>query len=143
VTLFVADKVVVCLTMSSLHSCHWDWCRFTTVLHSDFVEHVMSTHIDKAEPVKRADISLIRQVEQGASGHSGESTFQPACGRYFIAIDSMVGGTSSATAETTGARSEAPQLSFTSGSTFILPLSQQKQHATVSDGSLAEVGHHS
>ncbi|KAH9985472.1 hypothetical protein BJV77DRAFT_1032564 [Russula vinacea] len=56
--------------MSSLHSCHWDWCRYTTVLHDDFVEHVISTHIDKAEPVKRADISLIRHVEQGTSGHS-------------------------------------------------------------------------
>jgi hypothetical protein len=64
-------------TMSSLHSCHWDWCRFTTVLHEDFVRHVISAHIDKAEPVKRDDISLIRQVEQGASGHSGEPRLWP------------------------------------------------------------------
>ncbi|SRR5258708_29914400 len=130
--------------MSSLHSCHWDWCRFTTVLHDDFVQHVISTHIDKAEPVKKADISLIRKVEQGTPGHSGESTFQPACGRYFIVIDSLVGGTSNVTVEATGARAEAPQLSFTSGSTFILPLSQQKQNATPSDtlGSLAGVSHH-
>jgi hypothetical protein len=144
-SLLVADKVdfVVCLTMSSLHSCRWDWCRFTTVLHDDFVEHVISTHIDKAEPVKRADISLIRQVEQGASGHSGESTFQPSCGSYLIVIDSFMGGISNVTVEATGARSEAPQLSFTSSSTFLLPLSQQKQHATSSDGSLAGVGHHS
>jgi hypothetical protein len=62
-------------TMSSLHSCHWDWCRFTTVLHDDFVEHVTSTHIEEAEPVKRADISLIRHVEQGASRNSGLSIF--------------------------------------------------------------------
>ncbi|KAN0109474.1 hypothetical protein V8E52_009268 [Russula decolorans] len=110
--------------MSSLHSCRWDWCRFTTVLHDDFVEHVILTHIDKAEPVKRADISLIRQVEQGASGHT----------------DSFMGDISNVTVEATGARSEAPQLSFTSGSTFVLPLSQQKQHATSSDGSLA--GHY-
>jgi hypothetical protein len=127
--------------MSSLHSCRWDWCRFTTVLHDDFVEHVILTHIDKAEPVKRADISLIRQVEQGASGHTGESTFQPSCGRCFIVIDSFMGDISNVTVEATGARSEAPQLSFTSGSTFVLPLSQQKQHATSSDGSLAGVGH--
>jgi hypothetical protein len=73
-SLYVVD-FVGCQTMSSLHSCRWDWCRFTTVLHGDFVEHVISTHIDKAEPVKRADISLIRKVEQGATGHSGESTF--------------------------------------------------------------------
>ena len=59
-------------TMSSLHSCHWDWCRFTTVAHDDFVQHVISAHIDKAEPVKRDDISLIRHVEQGAPSHSGE-----------------------------------------------------------------------
>ena len=32
-------------------------------------------HLNKAEPVKRADISLIHRVEQGASGHSGESIF--------------------------------------------------------------------
>lgn len=63
------------IPMSSLHSCHWDWCRFTTVLHDDFVKHVVSTHLDKAEPVKRAEISLIHRVEQGASGHSGESVF--------------------------------------------------------------------
>lgn len=119
-TLLVVD-FVGCQTMSSLHSCRWDWCRFTTVLHDDFVEHVILTHIDKAEPVKRADISLIRQVEQGASGHT----------------DSFMGDISNVTVEATGARSEAPQLSFTSGSTFVLPLSQQKQHATSSDGSLA------
>jgi hypothetical protein len=63
------------ISMSSLHSCHWDWCRFTTVLHDNFVKHVVSTHLDKAEPVKRAEISLIHRVEQGASGHSGESVF--------------------------------------------------------------------
>jgi len=62
-------------TMSSLHSCHWDWCRFTTAFHDALVEHVVSTHIEKAEPVKRADISLIRRVEQGASGNSGKSIF--------------------------------------------------------------------
>jgi hypothetical protein len=75
-SLLVPNKVIVCLTMSSLHSCHWDWCRFTTVLHGDFVQHVISTHIDKAEPVKKADISLIRKVEQGTPCHNGESTFQ-------------------------------------------------------------------
>ena len=133
---------VVCLTMSSLHSCRWDWCRFTTVLHDDFVQHVISTHIDKAEPVKRADISLIRKVEQGASGHSGKSNFQPSCDRYFIVIDSFMGDISNVTVEAT-ARPEAPQLSFTSGSTFVLPLSPQMPHATSSDGSLAGVGHHS
>jgi hypothetical protein len=141
-SLLVAVNFVGCLTMSSLHSCRWDWCRFTTVLHDDFVQHVISTHIDKAEPVKRADISLIRQVEQGASGHTRESTFQPCCGRCFIVIDTFMGGISNITVEATGARSQAPQLSFTSGSTFVLPLSQQKQHATSSDGSLAGVGHH-
>ena len=57
--------------MSSLHSCHWDWCRFTTVLHDDFVQHVISAHIDKAEPVKRDDISLIHHIERDAPGHNG------------------------------------------------------------------------
>ena len=144
-SLLVAVKVdfVVCLTMSSLYSCRWNWCRFTTGLYDDFVQHVISTHIDKVEPVKRADISLIRNVEQGASGDSGESTFQPSCSSCSIVIDSFVAGIPNVTVEATGARSEAPQLSFTSGSAFILPLSQQKQHATSSDGSLAGVGHHS
>jgi hypothetical protein len=139
----LAKLTLSCLTMSSLHSCRWDWCRFTTVLHDDFVQHVVSTHINNAEPVKRADISLIRKVEQGASAHSGESTFQRSCDRYFIVIDSFMGGISNVTAETTGARSEAPQPSFTSGSTSILPISQQMQHPTSPDGSLAGVGHHS
>jgi hypothetical protein len=162
--------------MSSLHSCHWDWCRYTTVLHDDFVEHVISTHIDKAEPVKRADISLIRHVEQGTSGHSGGSGQLFARCRYLIAIDSFVG--SILNMEAAGARSKAPQsestvsselssllpsphhqhifkandpvpsgpetinaaLSFTSGSTFILPLSQQKQDTTTSDGSQGQSG---
>jgi hypothetical protein len=51
-------------------------------------------------------------------------------------------GISNVTVEATGVRSEAPQLSLTSGSAFVLPLSQQKQHATSSDDSLAGVGHH-
>jgi hypothetical protein len=62
--------------MSALHSCRWDCCRFTTVLHDDFVRHVIEAHIDKAEPVKREDINLIRQVEQveqGVSGHNSET----------------------------------------------------------------------
>jgi|SRR6267142_4665143 len=75
--IILAPTIVDDSTMSSLHSCHWDWCRFTTVLHEDFVRHVISAHIDKAEPVKRDDISLIRQVEQGASVHSGESRLWP------------------------------------------------------------------
>jgi hypothetical protein len=143
-SLFVVKvDIVACLTMSSLHSCRWDWCRFTTVLHDDFVQHVISTHIEKAEPVKKADVGLIRKVEQGA-GHSGESTFQPSSDKCFIVIDSFMGGISNVTVEATGARSEAPQLSFTSSSTFVLPPSQQMQHATSSsDGSLAGVGHHS
>jgi len=59
-------------TMSgSLHSCHWDWCRFTTEFHDEFVQHVIKAHVDKAEPVKKEDINLIRHVEQGASNHSG------------------------------------------------------------------------
>jgi hypothetical protein len=58
--------------MSTLHSCHWDWCRFTTVLHHDFVQHVISAHIDKAQPVKRQDINLIRHLEQGVPTNDSE-----------------------------------------------------------------------
>ncbi|KAI9441908.1 hypothetical protein H4582DRAFT_1935795 [Lactarius indigo] len=57
--------------MSSLHSCHWDWCRFTTVQHNDLVQHVMKEHVDTAEPVRRKDISLIRQVEEGSLEYPG------------------------------------------------------------------------
>ena len=57
--------------MTSLHSCHWDWCRFTTVLHDDLVQHVLKVHIDTAEPVRRKDIGLIRQVEDGSVEYQG------------------------------------------------------------------------
>ena len=92
--------------MSSLHSCHWDWCRFTTVLHDDFVQHVTSAHIDKAEPVKRDDISLIRHVERGAPGHSGELA-EPRQ-RWMPLIDRFIGDLFSSSAPTTS-QSEAPQ----------------------------------
>jgi hypothetical protein len=93
-------------TMSSLHSCHWDWCRFTTVLHEDFVQHVISAHIDKAEPIKRGDISLIRQVEQGTSSHS--TSGEPRLAVSSLShIDTFIGGFLSSVA--TSARSEAPQ----------------------------------
>jgi hypothetical protein len=52
--------------MTSLHSCHWNWCRFTTVQHDALVQHVVKAHLDIAEPVRRKDISLIRQVEEGS-----------------------------------------------------------------------------
>ncbi len=91
--------------MSSLHSCHWDWCRFTTVLHDDFVQHVISAHIDKAEPIKRGDIGLIRKVEQGPSGHSGELLLPHAS--TISLIDSFIGDVVSSAA--TVSQSEAPQ----------------------------------
>ena len=37
-----------------------------TVEHDDLVQHVVKIHIDAAEPVRRKDISLIRQVEEGS-----------------------------------------------------------------------------
>ena len=59
-------------TMTSLHSCHWNWCRFTTVEHNDLVQHVVKVHLDTAELVKRKDISLIRQVEEGSLEYPGQ-----------------------------------------------------------------------
>lgn len=56
-----------------MHSCHWDWCRFTTQLHDDLVQHVMKVHVDAAEPVRRRDISRIRQVEEGSLEYPGQS----------------------------------------------------------------------
>ncbi|KAI0260143.1 hypothetical protein BC834DRAFT_832196 [Gloeopeniophorella convolvens] len=53
--------------MSTLHSCRWDWCRYTTASHEGFVEHVISEHVEKAEPVKKKDVNLIRRVEEGTS----------------------------------------------------------------------------
>ena len=61
-----ADYYFLDTLMSSLHSCHWDWCRFTTVLHDDLVQHVIKEHVDMAQPVRREDISLLRQVEEGS-----------------------------------------------------------------------------
>ena len=59
-------------TMTSLHHCHWNWCRFTTVEHDDLVQHVVKIHLDTAEPVRRKDISLIRQVEEGSLEYPGQ-----------------------------------------------------------------------
>lgn len=92
--------------MSSLHSCHWDWCRFTTVLHDDFVQHVISAHIDTAEPVKRDDISLIRHVDQGTSSHSGELVLLRQW--RMPLIDPFIGDLFSSSAVTTS-QPEAPQ----------------------------------
>src|SRR5712672_692497 len=73
------------MSSQAQHSCHWDWCRFTTPSHDDFVQHVIKVHIDKAETVKREDISLIRHVEQGASSHSGPlPSGQPATDPFFL-----------------------------------------------------------
>ena len=60
-------------TMTSLHSCHWNGCRFTTVEHDDLVQHVVKVHLDTTEPVKRKDICLIRQVEEGSLEYPGQS----------------------------------------------------------------------
>jgi hypothetical protein len=92
--------------MSTLHSCHWDWCRFTTVLHDDFVRHVISAHIDTAEPVKRGDISLIRHVEEGASVHDSEPLITPPIASIFIIF--FLGGVLSIEAPTSS-QFEAPQ----------------------------------
>ncbi|KAH9014766.1 hypothetical protein EDB85DRAFT_851619 [Lactarius pseudohatsudake] len=101
--------------MSSLHSCHWDWCRFTTVLHNDLVQHVMKVHVDMAEPVRRKDISLIRQVEEGSLEYPG--------------------GASSIELPTSSQlnTSQTPNnpLSFASGSTH--PVSSSSQKAQTSD----------
>jgi hypothetical protein len=92
--------------MSTLHSCHWDCCRFTTVLHDDFVRHVIEVHIDKAEPIKREDINLIQQVEQCASGHTDNS--EPLIASYHQSIILFIGGVLSVEVPA-GSRVEAPQ----------------------------------
>ena len=40
--------------------------------HDDLVQHVMRVHVDTAEPVKRKDVSLIRQVEEGSLEYPGQ-----------------------------------------------------------------------
>jgi hypothetical protein len=77
--------------MSTLHSCHWDWCRFTTVLHHDFVQHVISAHIDNANPVKRQDINLIRHLEQGAPENDSELLVLAYL--FIVSKNFLIGGT--------------------------------------------------
>ncbi|KAH9969942.1 hypothetical protein BJV74DRAFT_267039 [Russula compacta] len=142
--------------MSSLHSCHWDWCRFTTVLHADFVQHVLSAHIDKAEPVKRGDISLIRHVEQGASGRSGGLSTAETSSQLEApqTAPESSGPTAnlvvtpsphhqhfskpnhSVFSKPANTQTKNHALSFTSGSTYILPISPQNQQTP--DSFLAE-----
>lgn len=106
--------------MSSLHSCHWDWCRFTTVLHDDLVQHVMRVHVDMAEPVRRKDISLLRQVEEGSLEYPGGSSIE-------IPTSSQL--------NTSQTEQSTPNLlpSVASGSTQILPVSSSLQWAQTSD----------
>ncbi|KAI0245144.1 hypothetical protein BJV78DRAFT_1280711 [Lactifluus subvellereus] len=117
--------------MSSLHSCRWDWCRFTTASHEHFVQHVISAHIDKAEPVKREDINLIRHVEEGGvlsidvptssqleapqpTSQSVESTHSSKMNHLLLP-------------EPGKSQMDHRALSFASGSTRIVPFSSQKQ----------------
>ncbi|KAN0137940.1 hypothetical protein V8E53_004424 [Lactarius tabidus] len=103
--------------MTSLHSCHWNWCRFTTVQHDALVQHVVKAHLDIAEPVRRKDISLIRQVEEGSG-----SLEYPGVSSSDIPTSSQL-----------NASQPNPSLSFTSGSTQILPVSGSSQKAPTSD----------
>ena len=45
--------------------------------HDDLVQHVVKVHLDAAEPVKRKDIGLIRQVEEGSLEYPGQSLQYP------------------------------------------------------------------
>ncbi|KAF8266804.1 hypothetical protein EI94DRAFT_1732217 [Lactarius quietus] len=102
--------------MTSLHSCHWNWCRFTTVEHDDLVQHVMTTHVDTAEPVRRKDIGLLRQVEEGSLEYPGVSGSEIPTGSELDTSPPNV----------------SP--SFASGSTQILPVSSSpQQKAQTSD----------
>ncbi|KAH9976448.1 hypothetical protein BGW80DRAFT_1457229 [Lactifluus volemus] len=126
--------------MSTLHSCHWDWCRFTTVLHHDFVQHVISTHIDNANPVKRQDINLIRHLEQGAPANdSGTLSIELPTSSQLEPPQSA--SQSIGSSENVLVSPEPPNsqmanrlLSFTSGSTRVFPLSLQKPQTGGSKG---------
>ncbi|KIJ51244.1 hypothetical protein M422DRAFT_244425 [Sphaerobolus stellatus SS14] len=48
---------------SSPFSCHWDWCTLTFPSRDALVEHVENDHIAHAQPVRRADVPLLRRAE--------------------------------------------------------------------------------
>ncbi|KAH9957693.1 hypothetical protein BC827DRAFT_645472 [Russula dissimulans] len=128
---------------SSLHSCHWDWCRFTTVSHDDFVQHVIAVHIDKAEPVRREDISLIRHVQQGTSSHSGISSFAAMSPQSEAPQSVSQSGPSTANYPVIRKPEKSRAINhprmFASRSTNIFPFSQREQQTTVS-GSMYRQG---
>ena len=52
-------------TQTSLLSCRWGWCAYTTTSPSDFSSHVLDGHVGKATAIKRSDIAAKRRVEDG------------------------------------------------------------------------------
>lgn len=64
--------------LSSLHLCRWEWCRESFDASEKLIEHVIREHVNKAIPVRRRDIPLIRRAEEGTSESLGLSKFMPS-----------------------------------------------------------------
>ncbi|THH20488.1 hypothetical protein EW146_g880 [Bondarzewia mesenterica] len=57
--------------MNALHVCCWDWCRTTFSTYQGLANHVVQEHIEKAQPVRRSNVKLLRRAEEGASSGGG------------------------------------------------------------------------
>ncbi|KXN89586.1 hypothetical protein AN958_05453 [Leucoagaricus sp. SymC.cos] len=47
------------------HRCWWAWCRHNFYSRKELVDHVNLEHVQKARPVRLADISVFQQSEDG------------------------------------------------------------------------------
>jgi hypothetical protein len=48
-----------------IHNCRWDWCRLTFPTNALLIDHVIHTHVRKAEPVRRRDLPMLMRTEEG------------------------------------------------------------------------------
>lgn len=52
---------------AEIHGCRWAWCRQFFSSSAALAGHVISVHLTAAQPVSRADIPMLRRVEEGYS----------------------------------------------------------------------------
>jgi hypothetical protein len=48
-----------------IHGCRWAWCRLIFSTNPELVHHVIHEHVQKAVPVKRKDLPILRRAEEG------------------------------------------------------------------------------
>ncbi len=52
---------------AEIHGCRWAWCRQFFSSSAALAGHVVSVHLAAAQPVSRADLPMLRRVEEGYS----------------------------------------------------------------------------